>query len=62
MEINFFCLTCFNFLIFFSSTLALVDAGSRYEVDYPSGVSHMLEKMAFQVYVRKIVDISLLLY
>lgn len=27
---------------------ALVDAGSRYEVDYPSGVSHMLEKMAFQ--------------
>ncbi len=27
----------------------MVDAGSRNEVDYPSGVSHMLEKMAFQV-------------
>ena len=27
----------------------LVDAGSRHEVDYPSGITHMLEKMAFQV-------------
>ena len=29
--------------------VVLFDAGSRHEVDYPSGVSHMLEKMAFQV-------------
>ena len=27
----------------------LVDAGSRYEVDYVSGVSHFLQKLAFQV-------------
>jgi len=27
---------------------AVLDAGSRYEVDYPSGITHMLEKLAFQ--------------
>lgn len=32
----------------FCTVGALIDAGSRYEVDYPSGVTHMLEKLAFQ--------------
>jgi len=27
----------------------MVDAGSRYEVEYTSGVSHFLQKLAFQV-------------
>jgi len=27
----------------------LIDSGSRFEVLYPSGVSHFLEKLAFQV-------------
>ena len=27
----------------------VIDAGSRYEVDYPAGLSHLLEKLAFQV-------------
>jgi len=27
----------------------LVDSGSRYEVAYPSGISHFLEKLAFSV-------------
>ena len=31
------------------SISVLIDAGSRYEIDYPSGLSHVLEKMAFQV-------------
>ena len=29
--------------------LVLVDAGSRYELDYISGVSHFLQRLAFQV-------------
>lgn len=33
----------------FLFTLVLVDAGSRYEVDYTAGVSHFLQKLAFQV-------------
>lgn len=32
----------------FCTVGAVIDAGSRYEVDYPSGISHMLEKLAFQ--------------
>jgi len=32
----------------FCTVGALIDAGSRYEIDYPSGISHMLEKLAFQ--------------
>eukprot|EP00794_Sanderia_malayensis_P015903 gene15903-17503_t len=32
----------------FCTVGVLFDAGSRHEVDYPSGISHMLEKMAFQ--------------
>lgn len=32
----------------FSTVGVVVDAGSRYEVDYPSGLSHLLEKLAFQ--------------
>jgi len=27
----------------------LIDSGSRYEVLYPSGISHFLEKLAFKV-------------
>ena len=27
----------------------VIDAGSRCEVDYPAGLSHLLEKLAFQV-------------
>lgn len=27
----------------------LVDAGSRYEVEYTSGISHFLQRLAFQV-------------
>ena len=30
---------------------AFVDAGSRYEVSYNSGVTHFLHKLAFQVIV-----------
>lgn len=29
--------------------LVVVDSGCRYEVAYPSGVSHFLEKLAFHV-------------
>ena len=29
----------------------MIDAGSRYEVDYPSGLSHLLEKLSFQVHI-----------
>jgi processing peptidase subunit alpha len=27
----------------------VIDSGSRYEVAYPSGISHFLEKLAFNV-------------
>ena len=29
----------------------VIDGGSRYEVDYPSGLSHLLEKLSFQVWI-----------
>jgi hypothetical protein len=29
----------------------VIDSGSRYEVAYPSGVSHFLEKLAFNVMI-----------
>lgn len=29
--------------------IVLIDAGSRYEIDHPSGLSHVIEKMAFKV-------------
>lgn len=32
----------------FSTVGVVIDAGSRYEVDYPAGLSHVLEKLAFQ--------------
>ncbi|CAB3996867.1 mitochondrial-processing peptidase subunit alpha-like [Paramuricea clavata] len=32
----------------FSTVGVLIDAGSRYEVDHPSGVSHVIEKIAFK--------------
>jgi len=32
----------------FSTVGVVIDAGSRYEVDYPSGLSHLLEKLSFQ--------------
>lgn len=31
------------------SVLVIINSGSRFEVAYPSGVSHFLEKLAFQV-------------
>ncbi len=34
------------------SPLVVVDAGSRYEVRYTSGISHFLQRLAFQV-IRK---------
>ena len=34
---------------FFIVFAVVIDAGSRYEIDYPSGLSHLLEKLAFQV-------------
>ena len=33
----------------FFSTGVCIDSGARYEVAYPSGVSHFLEKLAFGV-------------
>jgi predicted Zn-dependent peptidase len=36
-------------LYFLCYALVLIDAGSRYEVDHPSGVSHVIEKIAFKV-------------
>ena len=27
----------------------VIDSGSRYEVNFPSGISHFLEKLAFSV-------------
>lgn len=35
------------FDIFYVS--AVIDSGSRYEVAYPGGISHFLEKLAFNV-------------
>lgn len=32
----------------------VIDSGSRYEVAYPSGISHFLEKLAFRVRTEKI--------
>jgi processing peptidase subunit alpha len=29
--------------------LVLIDSGPRYEVAYPNGISHFLEKLAFGV-------------
>lgn len=29
--------------------LVLINAGSRFEASYPSGISHFLEKLAFNV-------------
>lgn len=33
----------------FCTVGVIIDSGSRYEVAYPSGVSHFLEKLAFNV-------------
>lgn len=33
----------------FSTVGLIIDSGPRYEVAYPSGVSHFLEKLAFNV-------------
>lgn len=32
----------------------VIDSGPRYEVAYPSGVSHFLEKLAFQVSIHSV--------
>lgn len=37
---------CLNTKFFFS---VLIDSGSRYEVAYPSGISHFIEKLGFCV-------------
>jgi len=37
-------------------TAVLIDSGSRYEVFYPSGISHFLEKLAFKVSYNTIVS------
>ena len=37
-----FCLISYFFTV-------VIDSGSRYEVAYPSGISHFLEKLAFNV-------------
>lgn len=36
----------------FSTIGVVIDAGSRYEVDYPAGLSHLLEKLSFQSTVK----------
>jgi processing peptidase subunit alpha len=36
-------------MLFLFSFIVVIDSGSRYEVAYPSGVSHFLEKLAFGV-------------
>lgn len=33
----------------FCTVGVVIDSGSRYEVAYPSGISHFLEKLAFNV-------------
>lgn len=35
--------------------VVVIDSGSRYEVAYPSGISHFLEKLAFGVIILKII-------
>ena len=42
---------CVHYLEFHA---AFVDAGSRYEVCYNSGVTHFLHKLAFQVIVAEL--------
>lgn len=32
-----------------SSNAVVIDSGPRYEVSFPSGISHFLEKLAFHV-------------
>lgn len=39
----------YSFFFKLSQFLVIVDSGSRYEVAYPSGISHFLEKLAFNV-------------
>ena len=34
---------------YFYFFVVVIDAGSRYEVDYPAGLSHVIEKLSFQV-------------
>jgi len=36
----------YSYIHFFT---VVIDSGSRYEVAYPSGISHFLEKLAFNV-------------
>ncbi|KAK2566857.1 Mitochondrial-processing peptidase subunit alpha [Acropora cervicornis] len=36
----------------FSTIGVVIDAGSRYEVEYPAGLSHLLEKLSFQSTVK----------
>jgi processing peptidase subunit alpha len=39
----------FSFYLISYFFAVVIDSGSRYEVAYPSGISHFLEKLAFNV-------------
>lgn len=41
--------SCFLLLFSSSCSAVLLDSGARYESPYPSGITHFLEKLAFQV-------------
>lgn len=40
------------FKIFISIVLVVIDSGPRYEVAYPSGICHFLEKLSFGVSIK----------
>lgn len=42
-----------QFLYQFISFTVVIDSGSRYEVAYPSGISHFLEKLSFGVRINE---------
>ena len=42
--------------------IVVIDSGSRYEVAYPSGVSHFLEKLAFGVISKEIIKYNFINY
>lgn len=42
-------LNCFNITLIFFYFSVVVDSGPRYEVAYPNGICHFLEKLSFGV-------------
>lgn len=38
-----------TFIVTYIYISVIIDSGSRYELAYPSGISHFLEKLAFNV-------------